>query len=66
MLALPRGGVPVGIEGQRHSRLRNGGTRGISAFSEYAAWPIDGDPAGKGWASPATTMTVENPLPLAS
>jgi hypothetical protein len=37
----------------------------LSAFSESAAWPVDGDPAlrWKGSASPETTMTGEKPIP---
>jgi hypothetical protein len=36
--------------------------RRISAFSEYAGWPVDGDPVlrWKGSASPETTMTAHS------
>ena len=39
--------------------------RRISAFSEDAAWPVDGDPAlgWKGSASSEKTMTAETPIP---
>jgi hypothetical protein len=65
MLALPRGGVPVGIVGTEVLKAPEWLHSADQRLFGHAAWPIDGDPAltGKGWASPKTTMTTENLAP---